>query len=163
MGAEYSANAEQLVAANGNVIFTASPVPCNRGLIYHRDESGIFRLASPRLINSGYATRRCCCGNRMPEAIYQVRFGANIAVPTDPAGTVEEISLALAIDGAVDPSSLMRFTPAAVGDYGNVSTAILVAVPWICGCESVSLINTSTQAINVQNANLVINYAGIRR
>lgn len=160
MAAEYSANAEQLVAANGNVIFTESPVPCNRGLIYHRDESGVFRLASPRLIN-GVRRGGCCCN--LPEAIYQVSFSANIAVPEDPAGTVGEISLALALDGAVDPSSTMRFTPAAVGDYGSVSTAILVSVPWICGCESVSVVNTSDQAINVQNANIVFNFVGIRR
>ena len=54
MAAEYSANAIQTVATGGSVIFTESPVPCNKGLIYHRDESGIFRLASPT------AMGRCC-------------------------------------------------------------------------------------------------------
>ena len=52
MAAEYSANQLQTVPANGSVIFTASPVPCNRGMIYHRDESGLFRLASPRVMVS---------------------------------------------------------------------------------------------------------------
>ena len=46
MGAEYSANAAQTVQPGGSVIFTESPVPCNRGLVYHRDGSGIFRLAN---------------------------------------------------------------------------------------------------------------------
>lgn len=160
MAAEYSANATQLVQANGSVIFTESPVPCNRGMIFHRDESGIFRLASPSVL--GVCCRRTCCCD-FPEALYQVAFHANIAVPGTPAGTVEEISLALAIDGEIDPSSTMLFTPAAVDEYGNVGADIIVAVPCICRCSSVSVRNTSTQAINVQNANLVFDFAGIKR
>lgn len=93
----------------------------------------------------------------------RVGFHCNIAVPTEPAGTVEPISLALAIDGEIDPSSIMIFTPAAVGDFGNVGADIIVPVPCICRCESVSVRNTSTQAINVQNANIVFDFAGIRR
>lgn len=161
MAAEHSANAFQIVAANGSVIFSESPVPCNRGLVYHRDESGLFRLASPSVM--GWAGRGNCCCCDSPVAIYQVSFGANIAVPTDPAGTVEPISLALAVDGEIDPSSTMIYTPAAAGDFGNVSTAILVAVPWICRCSTVSVRNTSTQAVGVQNANILFNFVGVRR
>ena len=161
MPAEYSANVLQTVAANGSVIFTESPVPCNRGIIYHRDESGIFRLASPATMGVN-CCRQCCCSG-FPEAVYRVSFGANIAIPTDPAGTVEAISLALTIDGEIDPSSTMILTPTAVGEFGNVSTDILVAVPCICRCSSVSVRNTSTQPVSVQNANLVIDYVGIRR
>lgn len=161
MAAEYSSNAIQLVPANGPVIFTASLVPCNRGIIYHRDESGLFRLASPRVMGVPCRRRCCCCG--FPEAIYEVGFHANIAVPGDPAGTVEEIQLAVFVDGEEDPSSIMSFTPAAVDEYGNVGAGILVSVPCICGCSSVSVRNISAQPINVQNANLVFNFAGIRR
>ena len=158
MAAEYSSNVLQTVTANSSVIFTESPVPCNRGLIYHRDESGLFRLASPSTI--GY--RRTCCSS-MPTANYIVDFSANIAIPSDPAGTVEAISLAIAIDGEIDPSSIMTVTPAAVGEFFNVGTHVVVAVPYICRCSSVSVRNVSTQAIDVQNANLVINFAGVRR
>ena len=161
MAAEYSANAIQLVPANKAVIFTASPVPCNRGIIYHRDESGLFRLASPCVMGVPCRRRCCCCG--FPEAIYEVCFHANIAVPGTPAGTVEEIQLAVFVDGEEDPSSIMSFTPAATDEYGNVGAGILVSVPCICGCSSVSVRNISTQPINVQNANLVFNFAGIRR
>lgn len=162
MAAEYSANALQTVQPNASVIFTETPVACNRGLIYHRDESGVFRLASPALINGGrWNNRRCCCCG-MPTATYQVGFHANIAIPTDPAGTVEPISLALAIDGEIDPSSIMTVTPAAVGDFFNVGAGIIVSVPWICRCASVSVRNVSTQAVDVQNANLVIDFTGIR-
>ena len=33
----------------------------------------------------------------------------------------------------------------------------------MCGCESVSVRNTSTQAIDVQNANITFDYIGVRR
>lgn len=162
MAAEFSANALQTVAAQGSLIFTAAPVPCNRGLIYHRDESGLFRLASPALMGVSYRPCCRCCGG-YPEALYQVAFHANIAVPAEPAGTVEAISLALAVDGEVDPSSIMTVTPAAVGEFFNVGAEILVSVPCICRCASVSVRNVSTQAVNVRNANIVFNFAGIRR
>lgn len=168
--AEYSANAIQVVASNQPVIFTESSVPANNGLIFAREGSGIFQLASAvdsLNITNGFGFNPCGCGcNRRRiifDTLYEVAFHANIAVPSDPAGTVEEITLALAIDGVVDPSSIMRFTPAAVDEYGNVGAEILVSVPSICGCSSVSVVNTSTQPINVQNANIVFNFEGVRR
>ena len=154
MSAEYSANALQTVPANGPVIFSASPVPCNRGIIYHRD-------ASPRVM--GVPCRRCCCCCGFPESLYSVSFHANIAVPGDPAGTIEEIQLAVFVDGEEDPSSIMSFTPAAVDEFGNVGAEILVSVPCICGCSSVSVRNISTQPVNVRNANIVFGFEGIRR
>lgn len=162
MAAEYSANAVQVVPANGSVIFTESPVPCNRGLIYHRDESGLFRLASPTTLGC-YCRRCCCCG--FPEARYQVAFHANISLPEDPAGTVEPISLAIAIDGEIDPSSIMTVTVPLVSDVSgdNVGSDIIVSVPCICRCSSVSVRNISTQPINVQNANIVFDFAGVTR
>lgn len=162
MAAEYSANAVQVVQPNASVIFTESPVPCNRGFIYHRDESGIFRLASSNLMGVR-CCRRCCCGG-FPSANHEVAFHANISVPTDPAGTVEPISLAIAIDGEVDPSSIMTVTvPLVSDDFGDsVGADIIVAVPCICRCSSVSVRNISTQPINVQNANIVFDFAGVQ-
>lgn len=155
MAAEYSANAVQLLQPNASVIFTESPVRCSRGLIYHRDDSGLFRLA-----NRFYWQNMCSCGcGFRRNSNYLVAFHANIAVPTDPAGTVEPISLAIAVDGEVDPSSTMIFTQAAVGEFGNVGAGIIVTVPWLCGCSNVSVRNTSTQPINVQNANIVFDLA----
>lgn len=159
--AEYSANAVQTVAANAPVIFTESPVPCNRGFIFHREGSGVFRLASPSHMSScyGWGWNSCpCC--QMPEAMYQVAFHANIAIPT--GGTVGAIQLAVAIDGDPDLSSTMIITPAAVEEFGNVGAEVMIAVPAICGCESVSIRNTSDQPILVQNANLVASFQGIR-
>lgn len=159
MAAEYSANAIQTVAAGGSVIFTESPVPCNRGLIYHRDESGAFRLASPTAIGCG--CRRGCCCMDYPTANYQVAFHANIQIPED--GAVEPISLAIAIDGEVDASSIMTITPAAVEELGNVGADVIVAVPCICRCSSVSVRNVSTQPIQVVNTNIVFDFAGVRQ
>ena len=159
--AEYSANAVQTVAANAPVIFTESPVPCNRGFIFHREGSGVFRLASPSHMSScsNWGWSNCCCC-QMPEAMYQVAFHANIAVPT--GGTVEAIQLAITIDGDPDLSSTMIITPAEVEEFGNVGAEVMIAVPAICGCESVSVRNTSDQPILVQNANLVASFQGIR-
>ena len=107
--------------------------------------------------------RRCCCSD-FPESLYSVSFHANIAVPGTPtAGTVEEIQLAVFVDGEEDPSSIMSFTPAAVDEFGNVGAEILVSVPCICGCSSVSVRNISTQPVNVRNANIVLGFDGIRR
>lgn len=159
MAAEYSANAIQTVAAGGSVIFTESPVPCNRGLIYHRDESGAFRLASPTAMGCG--CRRGCCCMDYPTANYQVAFHANIQIPE--GGTVEPIGLAIAIDGEVDASSIMTITPVAVEELGNVGADVIVAVPCICRCSSVSVRNVSTQPIEVVNANIVFDFAGVRQ
>lgn len=163
MAAEYSANAVQVVPVNGSVIFTESPVPCNAGLIYHRDESGTFRLASPSAMGS-CCRRRCCCAD-FPSAAYNVSFHANISLPEEPAGTVEPISLAIAIDGEIDPSSIMTVTVPLVSDTDgdNVGAHVIVSVPCICRCASVSVRNISTQPINVQNANIVFDYAGVRQ
>lgn len=148
MAAEYSANAAQTVPANGSVIFTESPVPCNCGLVYHRDGSGIFRLA-----NKFFRQNIMSCWRRNTN--YEVALHANISVPEGQTIPAEGISLALAIDGEVDPSSSMVFLPAAVGDLGNVGTDIIVSVPYICSCTAVSVRNTSTIPITVQNANII--------
>jgi len=148
MAAEYSANVAQTVPIGGSVIFTESSVPCDRGLVYHREDSGIFRLA-----NKFFRQNVCNCWRRNTN--YEVAFHANIAVPTGATIPDEGISLAIAIDGAVDPSSTMIFVPAAVEDFGNVGADIIVTVPFMCGCSSVSVVNTSTIPITVQNANIL--------
>lgn len=148
MAAEYSANAAQIVPVGGSVIFTESPVPCNRGLVYHREDSGIFRLA-----NKFFRQNVCNCWRRNTN--YEVAFHANIAVPDGETIPAEGISLAIAIDGDVDPSSTMIFLPAAVEDLGNVGTDIVVTVPCLCTCSSVSVRNTSTIPVTVQNANII--------
>ena len=85
----------------------------------------------------------------------------NIEIPT--GGTVEEISFAISVDGVIDPASAMSAVPAAVEEPINVGTSILVSVPSICGCDSIAVVNTSTQPITVTNASLRFSYDGVRR
>lgn len=134
---EIIAVATQTVAENQNVLFTDS-VTCGNCSITHRDGSGIVTLRG--------TTNQC-------RARYKVTFGGNIAIPT--GGTVEAISLALAIDGESLGSSTMIVTPAAVEEYFNVFGAMFIDVPKGC-CLTVSIQNTSAQSILVQNANLII-------
>lgn len=152
MAAEYSSNAIQTMPVGGSVIFTESPVPCNRGFIYHREDTGLFRLAN-RFFRQNFTQRWRRNSN------YEVAFHANIAVPDGQTIPAEGISLSLAIDGEIDPSSTMIFVPAAVGDFGRVGANIVVPVPYICSCSSVSVRNTSTIPIDVQNANILFDIA----
>ncbi len=145
--AEYSANAVQTVNPGETIVFTEAPVPCTRGLVRHRDDTGTFLL-------SGYVPnvgRNCCC-NRTNSANYLIDFGANIAVPT--GGTPGAISVAVQIDGSTIPSSTMTVTPAAVEEFFNVSRAVNAQI-WRGCCESIAIRNVSDQPILVQNANVI--------
>ena len=135
--AEYTAVAPQTVGANQNVYFTETPVKGNNSII-HRDGSGLVTLKG----------MTCQCRAR-----YKVTFGGNIAIPT--GGTVEAISLALAISGEPVQSTIMIQTPAAVEEFSNVFSAVYIDVPAGC-CTQVTVQNISTQAITVQNANLIV-------
>ena len=157
MSAEYSIVTPQTVAPNQPAVFLNAPCPCSEGLIFKKS-GGVFLLAS----NAPNNACSCGCGcRRIYETDYEVEVHANIEIPT--GGTVEEIQLALAVDGVVDPASIMSFTPAAVEAAGNVGTSIIVSVPSICGCDSVALVNASTQDITINNASLVFDYAGVKR
>ena len=142
--AEYSAIAVQTVNPGESIVFTESPVPCERGLVRHRDDTGSFLLTGYVPYNS--------CGCRAKSANYLVDFGANIAIPD--AGEVEAISVAIAIDGTTIPASTMIVTPAATEEYWNVSRAINAQI-WRGCCETVSVRNTSAQPILVQTANII--------
>lgn len=147
MAAEYLANAVQDVALNQPVIFTAS-IPCTRGYIYHEDETGIFILR-------GITNGQCF-------ATYRLSFNANIAIPT--GGTVGPIAVAITVNGEPRPTSRAIITPAAVEEYGNVTSTAIIKVPRGC-CFSVSVravsasndpTVTPTPVVEVQNANFVI-------
>lgn len=147
MAAEYLANPIQEVALNAPILFTAS-IPCNRGYIYHEDETGIFILR-------GITCNQCF-------ATYQVTFNGNIAIPT--GGTVTPIAVAITINGEPRVTSRAIFSPAAVEEYGNVTSTAIIKVPKGC-CFSLAIEHvaattdptvTPAPVIEVQNANLVI-------
>ena len=160
MAAEYSAFGDQTVAAGAGIVFTEAPVPCNRGLIYHRDDSPLFRLASPSAMNFGAYRSCCCCGN-LPTANYVVTASANVSIPTD--GTVGPVSLGVYVDGELDPASVRTVTPAAAGDVFSIRTQSVVVVPWLCRCSSVSIRNVGDQSITVTDPDIIFRFAGVRR
>lgn len=135
--AEYVAVSEQTIEENGNVIYTNTAVN-GSNCIRHREGSGIVTLR-------GLTNQRC--------ARFLVNFSANISIPS--GGTVAPISIALAISGEPVLSSQMISTPAAVSQYNNVSAGIYIDVPSGC-CMNIAVKNTSTQAVNISNANLIV-------
>ena len=146
--AEYLANDVQNVALNSPVLFTAS-IPCTKGCVFHEDETGIFILRG--------ITNNCF-------ARYQVTYNGNIAIPT--GGAVTPIALAISVNGEPRVTSRAIITPAAVDEYGNVTSTAIITVPKGC-CFSLSIryvdatvddpATTPTPTIEVQNSNLVIN------
>ena len=135
--AEFTAVAEQTVPANRAVIYNEVAVSGNCSIL-HREGSGIVTLRG--------LTNQC-------RARFKVSFGANIAIPT--GGTVEEISIAIALEGEALGASTMTVTPAEVEEYQNVYASAFIDVPRGC-CINVSVDNVSTQSILVQNANLIV-------
>lgn len=145
--AEYLANAVQNVSLDNPIIFSAS-IPCPRGYVYHEDETGIFILRG--------VTNNCF-------ARYQIAFNGNIAIPT--GGTVGPIAIAITVNGEPRLTSRAIFTPAAVDEYGNVTSTAIITVPKGC-CFSVGVryidattddpATVPTPVIEVQNANLTI-------
>ena len=158
--AKYSAIAAQDIAPNASAIFTTTVIPpATPGLIFHSDGTGVFRLASPAKI-MGREFTGCKCNRRLLFADYDVSIDGNIAVAT--GGTAGEISMAIAVDGVIDLSTVMQVTPAAAGEFNHISVDTIVRVPAICGCETISLVSTSDQTITLQNASITIPGAQIK-
>ena len=153
--AEYAYNPVQLVEPNQNIILD-TVIPCNKGYVYHRNQSGIVILR-------GIVNCPTSCFAR-----YQVAFNGNIALPD--GATVGAISVALAIDGEPIQTSKAIVTPADTAtnpptaeNFFNVTSTAIITVPKGC-CFSVTIENTSAPAtpggvapeILVQNANLTV-------
>ena len=135
---EITANALQTVGANQNVIFTDTVIDGSCSII-HREGSGLVTLR-------GLTNNQC-------RARFRVTFGGNVAIPT--GGTVDAISLALAINGEAVATTTMISTPAAVEEFNNVFSSIFLDVPRSC-CYQVSVKNIGDEDIDVQNANLIV-------
>ena len=97
--AEFVENAIQLVEPGQNILLETA-ICCNKGYVYHRNQSGIVILR-------GIVNNPTSCFAR-----YQVTFNGNIALPE--GATVGPISVSLAIDGEPIQTSRAIVTPAAV-------------------------------------------------
>lgn len=136
--AEYTANAVQTVQVNRNVLFTETAVCSKNNSITHREGSGLINLRG--------ITGQC-------RARFKVTFGGNIAIAA--GGTVGPISIAIAINGEPVTSTTMIVTPAAVSEYFNVNRSLYLDIPCGC-CSQISVTNTSAQAIDIQNASIIV-------
>ena len=138
MAAEYSYIPVQTVAEDANILFMDGNRSCTKGYITHRDGAGLFRLKG---------AGNCC------KSIYRVTFNANIAVAV--GGTIGPISVAIQEDGETLTNAIATVTPAAIGDFFNVSLSTFVSIPCGC-CVTVSVENISDgSAIDVSNANII--------
>lgn len=135
--AEFTNVFVQQIAANGNAVFSETPVS-GSNCIVHREGSGIITLRG--------MTNQC-------RARYKVVFGGNIAIPT--GGAVGPISVAIAVEGEALGSATAVVTPAAVEDFFNVFAAAFIEVPRGC-CVTVAVKNTSTETIELENANVIV-------
>lgn len=140
--AEFTYNQIQSIEVNQAALLNTS-IPCNKGYVFHRNESGIVTLRG--IVNNP-------CSNF---ARYQCTFNANIAVSE--GETVGPIAIALAISGEAIQTSRAIVTPAAVGDFFNVTSTAFITIPKGC-CEDVSVENVSVGGVTIdmQNANLVV-------
>lgn len=138
------------VSLNNAIPFIDS-IRCNKGYIWHQNGSGIFILRG--IVNN---PRSCF-------ARYNIEFTGNIAIPT--GGAVTPIATAIVVSGEERTGSRSIFTPAAVDEYGNVTSRATVDVPrGCCFTVSVEYVNgtvndpttTPTPIINVIDGSLSI-------
>ena len=151
MACEFLYNEAQTVALNAPILFNTS-IPCTKGYVYHEGNTGNF------ILRGANGNNNCC--NQFAQ--YQVTFNGNIAIPE--GGTVAPIAVAIAVNGEPRLTSRAIFTPAAVEEYGNVTSTAIIKVPRCC-CFSLSVdavpattdpTVTPAPVIEVQNANLTI-------
>jgi len=149
--AEYlTKDAVTSVALNTAIPFVDS-IPCNRGYVFHQSGSGIFVLR-------GIVNNPTACFAR-----YNVEFTGNIAIPE--GGAITPISTAIVLSGESREGSRSIFTPAAVDEYGNVTSRATIDIPrGCCFTVSVEYVNgtvndptvTPTPLINVVDGSLSI-------
>lgn len=142
--AEFVYPAEQTVVY-GQVAILENEAPmcnCNRGNgIIHSNGSGLVSLRGRRT--------------------YRAQVSCNIALAE--GATVGEIGIALAVNGEILQDTLAVATPAAVGDFWNVSTFKEIVVP--CGCCVTFAVENASPAgtgganpdIVIRNLNLEVN------
>lgn len=149
--AEYlTRDSVESVALNTAIPFIDS-IRCNKGYVYHQSGTGIFVLR-------GIVNNPTACFAR-----YELEFTGNIAIPE--GGAITPIATAIVISGEQRNGSRSIVTPAAVDEYGNVTSRATVDVPrGCCFTASVEYVNGTvndpatvpTPLINVVDGSLSI-------
>lgn len=136
------------VALNAPIPFIDS-IRCNKGYVFHQNGTGIFVLRG--------ITNNCF-------ARYEVEFTGNISIPD--GGELTPIATAIVVSGEERIGSRAIYTPAAVDEYGNVTSRAVIDVPrGCCFTVSVEYVNGTvddptvvpTPLINVIDGSLSIN------
>lgn len=149
--AEYlTRDAVESVPLNTPILFEDS-IRCPKGYVFHQPGTGIFVLR-------GIVNNPTSCFAR-----YNVEFTGNIAIPE--GGAVTPIATAIVVSGESRQGSRSIYTPAAVDEYGNVTSRATIDVPKGC-CFNVSVeyvngtvddpATTPTPLINVVDGSLSI-------
>lgn len=149
--AEYlTRDAVESVPLNTAIPFVDS-IRCSKGYVYHQSGTGIFVLR-------GIVNNPTTCFAR-----YNIEFTGNIAIPE--GGEVTPIATAIVVSGESRQGSRAIYTPAEVGEYGNVTSRATVDVPkGCCFTIAVEYVNgtvndpttTPTPLINVVDGSLSI-------
>ena len=133
--AEFTSTIQQ-VAAGQNAVLDTDVIRSR--CVSHRTGSGLICVD-----NSG-----CDC----KPARYKVFVKANISIPT--GGTVEAISLGIALNGEIVQSSIATVTPAAVGDEFSVATEEIINAG---KCPvNIAVRNPNTQTIQVSDLVVIV-------
>lgn len=122
----------QTVAVNSDVLFQNTRIRTGCS-VRHEQGSGRFVALKP--------------------GVYEVTYSGNVSIPT--GGAVAPIILDLLQDGEVVAGSRVLLTPTAVATPTTISRTVLVRVYCDC-CISLSVRNSGTTAINIQDASFVI-------
>ena len=138
------------VALNTPIPFIDS-IRCTKGYVLHSNGSGVVILR-------GIVNNPTACFAR-----YEVEFTGNIAIPE--GGAVTPIATAIVVSGESREGSRSIYTPAAVDEYGNVTSRAIINVPkGCCFTVSVEYVNgtvndptvTPTPLINVIDGSLKV-------
>ena len=133
--AEFTSTIQQ-VAAGQNAVLDTDVIRSR--CVSHRTGSGLICVD-----NSG-----CDC----KPARYKVFVKANISIPT--GGTVEAISLGIALNGEIVQSSVATVTPAAAGDEFSVATEEIINAG---KCPvNIAVRNPNTQTIEISNLVVIV-------
>jgi hypothetical protein len=138
----------ETIALNQPIPFVDS-IRCQKGYVFHQNGTGIIVLRG--------ITPNCF-------ARYELEFTGNISIPE--GGAVTPIATAIVVSGEQRTGSRSIYTPAAVDEYGNVTSRAIVDVPRGC-CFTVSVeyvsgivddpATTPTPFINVVDGSLTVN------
>ena len=138
-------NVQTIPSGQAAVFNTVIACPC-RHVLHANESSVITMMGTPNTRDACFAT-------------YDLDFKANIALSE--GATVGPIAVTISNEGEALQIAQAIVTPAAVGDYFNVSCTAVINVPKGCcahvGVENISVGTTTNPSIDMQNAVLKIN------